>query len=426
MKKNLLFITLLFCVFSINAQWIQVNNGLPDYPPTTIINWVDTMVVSTYGGGIYLTYDQGENWSEMSGTLPNLFVNKIMYRGGQFDPISVSTDGGPFINLNGGYIDCNGTGLTNTSISFWSGVGSSLPYIDYALVGTNGDGVFGANYTSPLIYDWFPANTGISGDASQVNDGIAAGEDMAIIATDGGIFKIEGSETEWTSYNGGLSGDALKVNELSFGYYMISTDDGLYFSMDLNEDWQPVITGEKFNVSFYMNTDISPSGFLVYAFGENGYYSQDFITWTQMDFSGMEGEVTAAQADSVNLYIGFTTTEKSTKGSGGIYRKPLEQFLVGIEDESLSGLSKFSLEQNHPNPFSQSTNISYSLKKSDFVSLKVYDFAGREIKTLINNFQEKGIYSVVFNAENLPNGIYSYKLQIGNNFYKTKKMMLIK
>ena len=65
------------------------------------------MVVSTCGGGICLTYDQSENWVEMPGTLPNLFVNDIRYSGGQFDPISVATEGGPYICVNGGYIDCN-------------------------------------------------------------------------------------------------------------------------------------------------------------------------------------------------------------------------------------------------------------------------------------------------------------------------------
>lgn len=425
MRKITFYLILAFASNITLAQWTPVNNGLPDYPPTTIINWVDTMVVSTYGGGIYLTYDQGENWIEMPGTLPNNFVNKIMYRGGQFDPISVSTDGGPFISVNGGYIDCNGTGLTNNSVNFWSGVGTSLPYIGDAIIGTNGDGVFGANYTSPFIYDWFHSNNGIMGNALTVHDGVIVGEDMAIIATEGGVYKLEGSENEWTQCIGGLSGDALKVNDLAFGYFMISTDDGLYFSMDLNEDWQPVITGEKFNVSFYMNTDISPSGFLVYAFGENGYYSQDFVTWNQMDFGDIEGEVTAAQADSANLYIGFATSKKNDKGNGGLYKKPLEQFVVGIENNTVLKNGS-ELYQNYPNPFKSTTRINYSIKVSDHVQLQIYDYSGQEIRTLVNKNQQAGNYTVVFDATELPSGIYYYTLQNGNNFVTTKMMVILK
>ncbi len=181
MKKLTLQLAILLCATSLFAQWIPVNNGLPDYPPTTIIAWEDTMVVSTYGGGIYLTYNSGENWLEMPGTLPNLFVNKIQYSGGQFDPIGVSTDEGPFICVNGGYIDCNGTGLTNNSINWWSAGYGGI--VKDAIVGTNGDGIFAADYTSPFIYDWSPANPGIAGDGLFINDGIVA-ESFAWLATE--------------------------------------------------------------------------------------------------------------------------------------------------------------------------------------------------------------------------------------------------
>jgi photosystem II stability/assembly factor-like uncharacterized protein len=425
MKKKLLLSILLLSTFSINAQWVPVNNGLPDYPPTSIINWVDTMVVSTYGGGIYLTYDQGENWSEMPGTLPNLFVNKIEYHGTQFDPIGVSTEGGPFTCVNWAYIDCNGTGLTNNNVQWWSAGYGGI--VKDGVAGTKGDGVFAADYTSPFIYDWSPANPGLTGDALFINDGLI-GEGLAMLATDGGFFKAIDDETEWTAKNNGLSGDALKINSFAYlgSLIFIATDGGLYYTLDFGESWNVLLADEKFNIVTYMNTDLSPTEFMMFAFGENGYSSEDMATWNLMDFTGMDGEVTAAGADTTNLYIGFTTDTKSGKGNGGMYKKPIEQFLVGIEDEETIAMSRFNLSQNYPNPFSQNTNISYSLRKSDFVCLKVYDFAGKEIRTLVNNYQNEGNYSVTFEAENLPDGIYTYKLQIGSNFYKTKKMMLIK
>ena len=429
MKKNYLLIILLFCAFSINAQWVQVTNGLPDYAPTTLCSFVDTMFLSTYGGGIYKTDDKGESWIDISGTLSNLYVNDIRFSGNQYI-IYVSTEGGPFLYYNDAlgnfaYADCNGTGLTNTEVTFWHGGTGGIT--GEGVAGTRGGGFFAAEYTSPFTYDWAPANTGLTGDALFIND-MVVGDNLAVLATDGGFYKAIDDETEWTAKNIGLTGEALKINDINWygllGIF-IATDGGLYYSLDA-ESWTVLVPDEKFNVVLCLNTDFSTTGFMIFALGETGYYSEDLEIWNQMDFGGIEGEVTAAIADEENVYIGFTTTKKSTKGSGGIYRKPLEQFLVGIEDEEIIGLSRFNLSQNYPNPFSQSTNISYSLKKSDFVSLKVYDFAGREIKTLINKFQEKGLYSVVFEGENLPDGIYTYKLQIGNDLYKTKKMMLIK
>ncbi len=425
MKKITFYLILAFVSNITLAQWTPVNNGLPDYPPTTIINWVDTMVVSTYGGGIFLTYDQGENWTEMPGTLPNLFVNRIDYRGGQFDPISVSTDGGPFISVNGGYIDCNGTGLTNNNVNFWSGAGEGWDLVGDAVVGSNGDGIFAAQYTSPFIYDWSPSNAGISGDGLLVNYGLIA-ETFALLATEGGAYYALFGDTEWTLSSDGLSGDALKVNHITYiGFYLISTDGGLYYAMDLTDTWQPVMDGEKFNVAYYINTDISPSGFLCFAFGENGYSTEDFITWNQMDFGGMEGEVTAAQSDSVNLYVGFTVRKKNGRDNGGLYSRPMEQLLVGIENY-LEVSTGTVLNQNFPNPFSGTTRISYSIEKSEFVTLNVYDNYGRHLKTLVNNYQTKGNYTIDFEANNLPSGIYNYTIQTRNSAIKSRMMIILK
>src|SRR3972149_4693292 len=85
---------------------------------------------------------------------------------------------------------------------------------------------------------------------------------------------------------------------------------------------------------------------------------------------------------------------------------------------------RYYLGQNYPNPFSSSTNISFSIPKPEFVVLKIYDRLGREIQTLVNNFQQMNTYSVTFDANNLTGGIYYYKLQAGNEFTEVKKMLL--
>jgi hypothetical protein len=423
MKKLTLQLALMLYTLSLFAQWVPVNNGLPDYPPTDLVSWVDTMVVSTYGGGIYLTYDHGENWVEMPGTLPNLFVNDIRYFGGQFDPINVSTDEGPYICVNGGYIDCNGTGMTNNSINFFSGGNEGITG-DY-VVGTKGNGIFAAEYTTPFIYDWSLANTGITGDGLFVNDAVIGGE-FAYIATEGGMYDAMGDANEWTWVSTGLSGDALKVKQICFMGMgtIIATQGGLYYTLDMEDTWLPIIAEEKFNVVIYFNTPVSPSGYMCYAFGETGYYTQDFVEWVQLDLSGMEGEVTAAQADAGNLYIGFTIDKKGAKESGGLYRRPLEQFIVGIEDIASTQI-KTQLQQNYPNPFCGITKINYSLETSGFVSLKVYDIFGRKVKTLVNEIQTNGTHIIPFDASSLDKGTYFYSLQVGNNAIETKRMVLV-
>jgi hypothetical protein len=85
----------------------------------------------------------------------------------------------------------------------------------------------------------------------------------------------------------------------------------------------------------------------------------------------------------------------------------------------------YSLEQNFPNPFNPETNIKYSLPEEGFVSLKVYDLAGKEAAVLINQEQRAGTYELNFDASGLTSGIYFYTLEAGS-FTQTKKLTLIK
>jgi len=89
------------------------------------------------------------------------------------------------------------------------------------------------------------------------------------------------------------------------------------------------------------------------------------------------------------------------------------------------------LNQNYPNPFNPTTNISYSLSKDGFVSLSIYDMAGRVIKNLVNENKKADNYQVNWNASNdlnhkLASGVYYYQLKVDNKVVDTKSMILIK
>ncbi|KAF0158779.1 MAG: hypothetical protein FD188_2443 [Ignavibacteria bacterium] len=85
----------------------------------------------------------------------------------------------------------------------------------------------------------------------------------------------------------------------------------------------------------------------------------------------------------------------------------------------------FSLNQNFPNPFNPSTTITYSIPSGGFVTIKIYDILGNEILTLVNEEQNAGNYSVLFDASGLASGMYLYKLSLGN-FEQAKKFVLLK
>ena len=84
-----------------------------------------------------------------------------------------------------------------------------------------------------------------------------------------------------------------------------------------------------------------------------------------------------------------------------------------------------SSDQNYPNPFNPTTTINYSVPKTSFVTIKVYDMLGKEVTTLVNEEQKPGNYNVEFSANKLASGIYFYGMQAGG-FVETKKLIVLK
>lgn len=109
----------------------------------------------------------------------------------------------------------------------------------------------------------------------------------------------------------------------------------------------------------------------------------------------------------------------------------LMRYLDGFDPTTVSTPETFEaplsyqLFDNYPNPFNPSTNISFSLPESDYIQLEVFDLTGRTISTLISGTMSAGTHNIKFDAANLANGIYLYRLT-GSQFSQTNKMMLVK
>lgn len=88
-------------------------------------------------------------------------------------------------------------------------------------------------------------------------------------------------------------------------------------------------------------------------------------------------------------------------------------------------VTNYSLSQNYPNPFNPSTLISYQIPISGLVTIKVYNVIGKEIATLVNEYQQSGNHSKEFSANGFNSGVYFYTIKAGG-FSATKKMILLK
>lgn len=108
--------------------------------------------------------------------------------------------------------------------------------------------------------------------------------------------------------------------------------------------------------------------------------------------------------------------------------------VVGVDEPAKENhvINSFRLYQNYPNPFNPSTTIQFTVPKikgivgtSSETKLVIYNSLGQLVKELINRHLQAGYYSITFESNNLPTGVYYYKLTVGN-LNQVKKMILIK
>lgn len=99
---------------------------------------------------------------------------------------------------------------------------------------------------------------------------------------------------------------------------------------------------------------------------------------------------------------------------------------TGVENYVSPRPATFQLTQNYPNPFNPHTTIEFALQTAAPVSLDVYDVLGASVRSILQNVSMLvGPHQVLFDAGDLPSGIYLYRLSVGGRT-STKKMLLLK
>lgn len=98
---------------------------------------------------------------------------------------------------------------------------------------------------------------------------------------------------------------------------------------------------------------------------------------------------------------------------------------IGISGNGNIVPEDYVLSQNYPNPFNPTTKIEFSIPKSSYASLNIYNTLGQVMRSYFNKILMQGEHSVLIDASGLPSGVYFYTLSAGG-FTQTKKMILIK
>jgi dienelactone hydrolase len=115
-----------------------------------------------------------------------------------------------------------------------------------------------------------------------------------------------------------------------------------------------------------------------------------------------------------------------------LFSQTKESSPVNVESQPITTVPpSYRLYENYPNPFNPRTRIKFELSKPGKVTLKVFNLLGKEIRTLVDQFQNSGSYSVIWDGKNglgrqVASGIYLYRMQVNGTVVQSRKMALVK
>ena len=270
----------------------------------------------------------------------------------------------------------------------------------------------------------FEAGTfGLFTDLTPIDNGLTPGEDAEIYVWEGTL--IEGNISPYEGNNGiswstaglGWFGAGIMsvqpVNLFNFGdgnlKFRIKIPSHISFQIGIIDTW-----GNQSYVEF-------PANQTKYGLIRDGEWGQASIP-----VEDIRGEYIDLRMLSYEFVILEVSGASCTFALDDIYWEGGST--VGLNDKAIA--VHYSLDNNYPNPFNPSTNITYSIIDNDIVSLNIYDVKGNMIKSLVNGYKLSGRYNISWNGKNnsgasVSTGVYFYSLKSGE-FSSTKKMIFLK
>ena len=348
--------------------FVQLN--LPGAGYFSSIHFVDSLYgwASILGRRPFKTTDGGENWIEQINL--NLYSTRDIYFIN--DSVGFCTENNKFYETIDGGLSWN---LDSSIIGFGQG---RFGYFDSENIFITGTKVYRTT-NAGVIWTEFPelADQGwrMTITLFSVNSGL-------LVGNTGLIFKYfdETVPVEFINFEGWLNENetnlqwttATETNNRGFYIQRKKLNEQEWIDLDFIEG-----KGNSTEINYYSYKDILT---------ESGVY---YYRLKQTDFDG-------TYSYSKVIKIDFSTP------------------------------AEFEIFQNFPNPFNSFTIIKYSLPEKSFVNISLYDIKGEKVSELVNEKMEKGIYSVMFNGDNLATGVYLYRIVTSSGYNFSRKLILLK
>ncbi|MCX7834093.1 MAG: T9SS type A sorting domain-containing protein [Ignavibacteria bacterium] len=403
-KILMLFILSNLLLQKAQPQWINI--GLGDKP----VNCFASKGIYIFAGcgnnnGVYRSTNYGVSWIQTSlnnkTVLSLLASSNYIFAGLSDSGVRRSSD--------------NGISWMVTWLKKW-GVKALL---------LTGEKIFAGTVQNGL---WFTTNSGDNWIVTELNDKHIT----CLAASNNYIYAGVTPSGVWVSSNGGetwvqttftIGPNSLAVNDNYV--YVATTNNGIFRSTDYGQSWVPVLSYIWGNsvVSFISNVF---AGAQNYPSGVGGVWvSNNYgINWILRNEGLYIPDPQHTIPHVYSLFI-YDNSYVLAGTSFGIYGRQLNQLINRIKEIPGNLPNSVYLEQNYPNPFNSSTKIRFAIPKPGIVKLQVFDVLGRNIIVLLEENLRCGMYEVEFNAKDLENGVYFYKLST-EEFQKVLPMLLIK
>jgi len=383
-------------------QWENSNSGLIG----TSFCWLQPEGTSLVGGsrglgGIWRTTDDGASWD-------------LSFQGDGEDSYCFAMSGSYLYSGGYGEVDLSLDSGASWAICPFLPVRPVVPVLGiatlgtYVYAGTHGDGIYrsvdsGISWIAANANtSWIAMNDGLSGNALDINSLTSIGTNL-FAGTDSGVYRSTDSSNTWLSASSGLPSNAVVLAFAKIGSNLFAgtADNGIMRSTDSGNSWTPVNSGLP-NNSIHVDALTASGGNLIVSTysnisGKGLYFSTDEgASWASIG-DGLSDYVSAVAVHDTELFVGTAFT--------GVWRGPLSDF--GISSVTQTPVITSPDLRIYPNPFSQSTTISFTSEAAGYADVSIVNLLGAEVAHLFAGELAAGEHSFTWSKPTgLPDGMY--------------------
>jgi hypothetical protein len=254
------------------------------------------------------------------------------------------------------------------------------------------------------IPEWVVVGSGAAiGDNSYIYEVLTLRDSTA---DDNGMteFKVVASMNEGHFHSPPQSGYSLDniAPGVPTGLMATILETGIHLSWDISPD-------DDFQ---YFNLEISSTADF-----------SDYLTVETVDTAYLDTDY------EIDVTVYYRLIAYDDAGNSSEYSVAIDVMVLWA-DLGIAIPDEFAIHQNYPNPFNPVTTLRYDLPEQGHVRITIYDMLGRDVKTLINEYQDPGYRSIIWDATNdygkpVSAGMYLYQIQAGE-YMEVRKMVLVK